>query len=270
MLLIWQMSDKKRYFNLLKYLFLCLSFSFSFYSHKSLANCQISKVDEWTGIKKIIDGDTIVISDGRKVRFIGINTPEMGRNGEASEPFAMQALLELKLLLNHETKIGLTYGKQKKDKYKRLLAHPSLPDGRSVASVLLKQGLAVSIVVPPNDHYLSCYRKFEQQPRSKQRGLWQLPENQIIAAGKLSSKAKGYRFVSGTIKQYKTSKKSIYLQLNKKLAIRISKQDLKYFKRIDLKKLKGSKVIVRGWVSTYKGRQSIHVSHADNIKVETK
>jgi len=250
---------------LLKYLFLCLCLSYSFYSHESIANCRVDKVDEWSSIKKVIDGDTIIVSDGRKVRVIGINTPEIGRDGLASEPFAMQALLELKSLLSHEQEIGLIYGKQKKDKYKRILAHISLPDGRNVASVLLKRGLAVSIVVPPNDRYLPCYRKVEQQARGEQRGLWQLPENQIITAGELSSRAKGYRFVSGTIRQYETSKKSIYLKLNKKLAIRISKKDLKYFKRIDLKKMKGSKVTVRGWVSTYKGRQSIHISHADNI-----
>lgn len=253
---------------MLKYLFLCLHFSF--YSGISLANCPISKVDEWAAIKKIIDGDTVIISGGRKVRFIGINTPELGYDGQASEPFAIQALLELKSLLSHEVEIGLAYGKQKKDKYKRLLAHISLPDGRNVASVLLKQGLAVSIVVPPNEAYLSCYRDVEQQARDDLLGLWQLPENQLIPAGKLSPKAKGYRFVSGRIGQYKTSKKSIYLQLNKKLSIRISKRDLKYFKQIELKKLQGSKVLVRGWVSTYKGRQSIHIRHADNIKIVTK
>ncbi len=268
MLLIWHISRLKRYFKVLKYLFLC--FGVTLYSPLGLAQCPLQKINEWAKIKKIIDGDTVKISDGRKVRLIGINTPEIGRDGEASEAFAIQAVQALQSLINSGDKIGLTFGQQKKDKYKRLLAHLSLPDGRNIASVLLDQGLAVSIAVPPNDGYLSCYREIEQQARSEQRGLWQLPENQIISADNLFSSAKGYRFVSGTVKQYKNSKKSIYLKLTKNLSIRISKRNLKYFKSLDLKKLKDSKVIVRGWVSTYKGRQSIYVTHAENIRVVIK
>ena len=270
MSLLRQMSETKRYFKHLKYLFLCLCFLVSLYSQSSAAFCQLKEINERTRVKKVIDGDTIIINDGRKVRLIGINTPEIGRDGEASEPFAVQALQKLNNLLGTDTEIGLSYDRQKKDKYKRLLAHIAFPDGRNAASELLNLGLAVSIVVPPNDSYLECYRKVEQQARSKQRGLWMLPENSIIAAEKLSSRAQGYRFVRGTIKRYKTSKKSIYLELGKTLSIRISKRDLKQFKGLNLKSLKDSRVEVRGWINTYQGRQSIHLRHTDNIRVLTK
>ena len=37
------------------------------------------------------DGDTLALEDGRSVRLLGINTPETGRDGEPSEPFAEDA-----------------------------------------------------------------------------------------------------------------------------------------------------------------------------------
>ena len=76
-------------------LFLCsLYFLAGFiYSSAALAdsNCSSDYYDETTNIRYIHDGDTLHLSDGRKVRLIGINTPELARDNRAAEAFAQQA-----------------------------------------------------------------------------------------------------------------------------------------------------------------------------------
>ncbi len=228
---------------------------------------QLSGVDDWATVSKVIDGDTLHLQDGRKIRLIGINTPELGHHGKASQPFARKAYHALSNLLKNSNKIGLSYDKDKKDPYKRLLAYITLADGRSVERLLLSKGLAHSIVVPPNDSRINCYRKIEKIARDANLGLWKLPENQWLEASRLSAKSKGLRYVSGTVSAYSESKKSIYLKLSSKLSIRIAKKDRKYFSNISLRDLTGKQLRVRGWVSTFRGRQSIHVRTSHDLQI---
>lgn len=263
---------EKRHFSILKCLFFALLFSFylspAFATNDCLsATQQLAEVSDWGVVARIVDGDTVHLKDGRKIRFIGINTPEIGYRGKASQPYARQALQALVQLLKNNKKIGLSYDQDKKDRYKRVLAYINLPDGRSVEQILLAKGLAYSIIVPPNDRRIQCYRSIEKQARNTKLGLWTLAENQWLDSHSLSAKIKGHRFVKGIVSDYSESRKSIYLKLTEKLAIRISKKDLKYFAPLNLRKLKGKKVQVRGWVSTYKGRQSIHIRTAHDLQL---
>lgn len=272
MLLVLQATEK-RHFSSLKCLFFAVFFTFLLINPVIAdaaclsAKQQLADVDEWAVAAKIIDGDTIHLNDGRKIRIIGVNTPELGRRGEASRPFARKAYHALVNLLKNNKKIGLTYDKDKKDPYKRLLAYITLTDGQSVERILLAKGLAHSIVVPPNDSRINCYRSIEKTARDANLGLWKLSENQWLKASRLSPKSKGLRFISGTVLSYSESKKSIYLKLSSKLSIRIAKKDRKYFSNISLKGLTGKQLRVRGWVSSYNGRQSIHVRTSHDLHI---
>ena len=55
------------------------------------ASCEYSGAFEDVVIRSVTDGDTLVLNDGRKVRLLGINAPELGFGGEASEPYAIAA-----------------------------------------------------------------------------------------------------------------------------------------------------------------------------------
>ncbi len=244
-----------------------LSSSSVWASEHCLTNKQrLAKVTEWAMVAKVIDGDTVYLKDGRKIRLIGINTPELGRQGKPSQPYARQAYKVLNTLLGYNKKIGLTYDQDKKDRYKRLLAYVNLDDGQSVEQLLLAKGLAHSIVVPPNDKRINCYRAIEKSAKNSKLGVWSLPENQWLDAHKLPLKSKGFRYVRGTISGYSESRKSIYLKLTPKLSIRIAKKDKRYFSNSKLKRLVGHFVSLRGWVSTYKGRQSIHVRSEHDLE----
>lgn len=51
-------------------------------------------------VRQVVDGDTLRLVDGRSVRLIGINTPEVGRKGRSSEPYAEAARRRLQALVN--------------------------------------------------------------------------------------------------------------------------------------------------------------------------
>lgn len=268
------LSNIKNHFSFLKCFFFALILIYSS-SANSATHClskeqQLNSVNDWNKVSRIVDGDTIHLDDGRKIRFLGINTPEIGYKGKPSQPFAQQAKKVLQSLLQQNQKVGLYYDKERNDKYKRTLAYVVLSNGQNVAEVLLKKGLAQSIVVPPNDQQINCFRQLEKQARQANSGIWQLAENQFISADTLALKTKGYRLISGQISSYNESRKSIYLQLTNKLAIRIAKKDKRYFSNTNLKSIVGKKVLVRGWLNTYKGRQSIHIRSEYDLQITPK
>jgi len=101
----------------------------------SYALCKKLPVAEVVQYQHVYDGDTILLKDGRKVRLIGINAPEIGRKGKASQAFAQKSKHKLKQLLSTSPIINLSYDLEKKDRYNRSLAYIYLPDGTAVQTV---------------------------------------------------------------------------------------------------------------------------------------
>ena len=228
---------------------------------------RLDTMSNWGIVSRIVDGDTLHLKDGRKIRLLGINTPERAYHGKASQPFSKKATQLVKHLLRHNKRVGLSYDQQKKDRYKRILAYVNLEDGRSIEQILLAKGFAQSLVIPPNDARVGCYRRIENKARLENLGIWQLPKNQWIDAKLLSKKAKGLYFIRGTILDYSESRNSIYLKLSHQLSIRIAKKDKIYFPDINFNTILGQLVSVRGWVNTYKGHQSISIRTAYDLKI---
>lgn len=93
---------------------------------------------------KVVDGDTIYLSNGEKIRFVGVNTPEKGVAGyQASKNFVS------KLCLNKEVSINID-DKKHNDKYGRTLA-VVIVDGKNLNEMLLKEGLAEIMYIPPSE-----------------------------------------------------------------------------------------------------------------------
>lgn len=103
-------------------------------------------VEETSVCTKVVDGDTIYLDNGEKVRFVGVNTPERGVEGYITSKNFVQ-----KLCLNKE--IGLDIDDSKhSDKYGRTLA-VVIVDGKNVNEMLLKEGLAEVMYIPPSEFY---------------------------------------------------------------------------------------------------------------------
>lgn len=72
----------------------------------------------------MVDGDTVHLRDGRSVRLIGINAPELAHNGRTTEPFAEAAKQRLQALVSaSDGRLALQPGRQPRDHYGRTLAH---------------------------------------------------------------------------------------------------------------------------------------------------
>ncbi|WP_432644824.1 thermonuclease family protein [Methanobrevibacter sp.] len=100
---------------------------------------------EETGIcTKVVDGDTIYLDNGKKIRFVGVNTPERGVDGYSTSKEFVQ-----KLCLNKEVGIDIDNSKYT-DRYGRTLA-VVIVDGKNVNEMLLKEGLAEIMYMPPSE-----------------------------------------------------------------------------------------------------------------------
>jgi len=241
-------------FGLAIYLLLVLPLS------ATAAGCALERSDETVTVSYVYDGDTVKLTDGRKIRFIGINTPEIAHDGGRSEPYAQSARKRLQQLLG-EGRLRLRYGSERHDRYGRTLAHPYLEDGRSINTLLLQEGLATTLVVPPNTWNQGCYHTVEQQARQRGLGVWSLPRYQVTPIAELRAGEEGYRIISGRVARVAESRRSLWLELEGPLALRIPREDLPYFARWNLQGLPGKTLVVRGWLHFDKGKWRMTVHH---------
>ena len=226
-----------------------LLFSLSFvYVPHALAEsvCSTEQYDETSIVNFINDGDTLRLNDGRKIRLIGINTPELSHDGKAAEPFALEARNALKSLFKKDKSIALVHGKDRQDRYGRLLAHAFLSDGQNIQAILLKQGYANAIMIPPNTQYASCYLEMESYARCNDKGLWN--EANILEAKNLSNQHSGFHLIKGKVENINSSNKGIWLNLDNRLTIGIRPEDRSLFDLSALKEMINQTIIVRGWL----------------------
>lgn len=100
-------------------------------------------------VARVIDGDTIKLSNGDRVRYIGINTPETKHPRKGVEYFGPEASAFNKKLVGGK-KVRLEFDVQRRDRYGRLLAYVYLLDGTFVNLELVRQGFAQVSTFPPN------------------------------------------------------------------------------------------------------------------------
>lgn len=115
-------------------------------------------------VTKVIDGDTIEIKGGIRVRYIGIDTPESGQCGGEEATRENSQLVENK-------KVTLETDVQKLDRYGRTLAYVFV-DGVFVNEELLKRGVATVTTYPPNVKYVDRFLKAQEEARGQKRGTW--------------------------------------------------------------------------------------------------
>ena len=100
-------------------------------------------------VVEVIDGDTVVLDDGKEVRLVGIQAPKLPLNRPNFKewPLAREAKDELeKLVLNQ--RVTLSYGGARIDRHGRTLAHLHTDDGTWAQGEMLNRGLAGSIPSP--------------------------------------------------------------------------------------------------------------------------
>ena len=120
------------------------------------------------------DGDTIVVAGGERVRYLGINTPEVAHKEEPGEPFGDEAKDFNKKLVQGRW-INLELAEQQRDHYGRLLAYVFLADGTFVNGELVRQGYAHLLRKQPKLRYWERLLALQRQALKEKKGMWSLP-----------------------------------------------------------------------------------------------
>ena len=127
-------------------------------------------------VVRVVDGDTIHVRvNGRveKVRYIGMNTPELHHPTRREEPGGRQAHAANRRLVEGK-RVRLDLDVQSRDRYGRLLAYVWIGD-TMVNAELIRLGYAQVMTVPPNVRHQALFLQLQRDAREAGRGLWGLP-----------------------------------------------------------------------------------------------
>lgn len=115
-------------------------------------------------VARVLDGDTVVLDFGERVRYLGINAPEAGER-HAAEATARNATLVLGRTVTLETDTEL------RDHYGRMLAFVHV-GGTSVSATLVQEGLAHVLLIPPNGMHAEALLALQREAQAARRGIW--------------------------------------------------------------------------------------------------
>jgi micrococcal nuclease len=122
-------------------------------------------------VKRAVDGDTLLLNNGERVRLIGVDTPETKHPQKPVEYFGREAYLFTKQMVDGK-EARFEFEGPKRDRYGRLLAYVYLSDGTFLNAEIIKQGYGFAYTRFPFKH-MEEFRKYEREARENRRGLWE-------------------------------------------------------------------------------------------------
>ena len=266
--MLYRSYVKQKASNWTPFVFIALLFSTSALSANP---CAITQNFENVKVAQVYDGDTVKLRDGRKVRLIGINTPERGRDGKKDEPFYLAAKNQLQNIIKKNNNVKIVLGKSKHDRYKRLLAHLFTIKNENITATLLRSGMGFMIAIPPNIKFLDCYKNAEDEARIQKRGIWNHSYSDAINITSLEQSARGFHRLTGKVDRIGESRSSVWLNLNsksgEKFALRILKKALPYFVEYHPKELLNRQLTARGWIYEINNEQRMTIHHPAALEI---
>jgi micrococcal nuclease len=119
-------------------------------------------------VERVVDGDTVVLSGLGKARLIGVDTPEVYGGvecyGRAASRYAKRVL--------DGRRVRWRYDTEHRDRYDRALVYLWLEDGRFFNSMLVREGFAQPMTIPPNVEFADRFVADARAARRAGRGLW--------------------------------------------------------------------------------------------------
>jgi len=159
-------------------------------------------------VERVVDGDTLKLTNGERVRLIGIDTPESkpndkakrdskrtGQDLETINKMGKEATEFVKGLIKEGQEVRLKLDVQERDKYGRILAYVFIPSclpecpasfpgtyhfvkdmGKYwhifLNATMIKAGYATPMTIPPNVKYADLFKELYEEAREQKRGLW--------------------------------------------------------------------------------------------------
>lgn len=197
------------------FLFACLGGC----SPQADADCVLGGQSIEAQVRHVSDGDSLVLSDGRRVRLIGVNTPELARSGRPAQPLAEEALRFTRQFLG-DGEIEMIYDKDRRDRYGRILAHVYNRDGDSLEAALLSAGFGFQVAIAPNIALAECLSSREEAARAAGRGVWDEKTWPILNASDIRPGQGGFVRLRGTVRKVDRNR-YLWLELDGPVAVRL-------------------------------------------------
>jgi micrococcal nuclease len=124
-------------------------------------------------VARVVDGDTLVLAGGERVRLIGVDTPETKHPDLPVDPLGLEATAFVQSLIG-EQRVRLEFDRERLDRYERLLAYVWLPDGRLLNEELIRAGFSPAVTgYPYRQDMKRRFQAVEEEARLARRRMWQ-------------------------------------------------------------------------------------------------
>lgn len=224
---------------------------------KELKQAATARVD------KVIDGQTVLMTDGKIVRLLGIDYPMVSGDADGGPAILGKATLEQ--LLPKGKEVVLYQNKSREvgrlNRMGHALAHLVIKDrGEWVNGALVARGVAWTETDVTNPAMAAQLYKLEDEARKAQKGLWSKNSPYGLLSADTAAQGNGaFRIVEGTVNRAATSKNNLYLNFGsdwkKDFTVMINPAIRKALAKhgVDAMSLAGKKIRVRGWLREWNG-----------------
>jgi micrococcal nuclease len=126
-------------------------------------------------VERVVDGDTLLLAGGQRVRLIGIDTPETKRPDLPVDPLGVEATAFVQSLIA-DAPVRLEFDRERLDQYERLLAYVWLPDGRLLNEEIIRAGFSTAQTrYPYRQDMKRRFLEAEEEARAAGVGRWRTP-----------------------------------------------------------------------------------------------
>ncbi len=256
--------------------FFMLSFMLSVQANEE---CDILQKGSTGIVAQVVDGDSVLLSNGDKIRLIGIQAPKLalGREGFKDWPLAKEAKEALEEIALGKT-VRLEYGGARVDRYDRVLAHLFILSEKKeiwVQKEMLERGFARVYSFADNRSCLETLLQAEASARVERKNIWANSYYNIRYAdkpSKLLPLVDHYELVEGAVLSAKRVGSRRYLNFGEiyknDFTVVIEKSAWRLFEKagIKLSDYQNALIRVRGWIEIYGGPR-IEVTHPEQIEI---
>jgi endonuclease YncB( thermonuclease family) len=222
-------------------------------------------------VREAVDGDTVLLADGREVRLVGLQAPKLalGRKNFKDWPLAEDSKRAVAALVVGQ-RVTLRHGGANRDRHGRVLAHLYRADGLWVQGEMLRQGQARVYTFPDNRARAAEMYALEAEARTARRGIWAHPFYAVRAPEGLKGDLDTFQIVAGTVVDAVKVKNAVFLNFGPDwrtdFTVRLDGAALKLFRAagVDPLTFKGERVEVRGWLR-FKDGPMIDASHPEQF-----